>query len=55
MLIQAAIQTSKTSANKLLAHDDPAGLEIFRGAVPVPMIVPGEEYGERKPWFMNEQ
>lgn len=55
MLIQAAIQTSGTSADQTLAHDGLVGMEIFTGAVPVPMIVPGEEYGHRRPWFVNEQ
>lgn len=34
---------------------DPPGMDIFQGTVPVPMIVPGEEYGGRKPWFYSEQ
>lgn len=25
-------------------------LELFNGLVPVPMVYPGEEYGEKKPW-----
>ena len=29
-------------------------LEVFRGYVPVPMIVPGERYGTRRPWFYQE-
>ena len=27
------------------------GLDVFEGTVPVPMVWPAEEYGERKPWF----
>ncbi|KAG9239404.1 tyrosyl-DNA phosphodiesterase domain protein [Amylocarpus encephaloides] len=27
------------------------GMEVFTGHVPVPMIVPGEEYAGRTPWF----
>lgn len=26
-------------------------MQIFNGIVPVPMLVPGEEYGKRRPWF----
>ncbi|KIM95009.1 hypothetical protein OIDMADRAFT_134826 [Oidiodendron maius Zn] len=31
-----------------------AGVELFGEHVPVPMVVPGEEYGTRRPWFYNE-
>jgi uncharacterized protein (DUF1684 family) len=31
------------------------GMSVFKGHLPVPMIVPGEEYGARRPWFYNEQ
>jgi hypothetical protein len=34
---------------------DQLGMSVFKGHVPVPMIVPGEEYGARRPWFYNEQ
>lgn len=27
------------------------GMEVFQGYVPVPLVVPGQEYGERRPWF----
>jgi hypothetical protein len=30
------------------------GIEVFKGGVPVPMVVPGKEYGGRKPWFFKE-
>jgi hypothetical protein len=30
------------------------GMQIFNGIVPVPMVVPGEEYGKRRPWFYGE-
>ena len=26
-------------------------LQLFEGTVPVPMEYPGDEYGEKKPWF----
>ena len=32
----------------------PPSMEIFRGYVPVPMIVPGERYGAKRPWFYQE-
>ncbi|MDI1492540.1 MAG: hypothetical protein OHK93_003754 [Ramalina farinacea] len=31
------------------------GLEVFEGRVPVPMVWPGREYGERMPWFFMEE
>ncbi|CAD6568535.1 MAG: hypothetical protein ASARMPRED_001852 [Alectoria sarmentosa] len=30
-------------------------LKEFEGIVPVPMQVPGEEYGDKKPWYFTEQ
>lgn len=30
------------------------GVEVFENAAPVPMITPGELYGERKPWFFSQ-
>ncbi|TVY28988.1 Tyrosyl-DNA phosphodiesterase [Lachnellula hyalina] len=33
----------------------PPGMEVFKDKIPVPMIVPGEEYSGRKPWFYTEQ
>ncbi len=30
-------------------------LKEFEGIVPVPMQVPGEAYGDRKPWYYSEQ
>ena len=30
-------------------------LKEFENVVPVPMQVPGEEYGDRKPWYFTEQ
>lgn len=41
------------------SHDGEAGgpkslNEVFDGVVPVPMVVPGEEYGKREPWFFME-
>jgi hypothetical protein len=31
------------------------GMEIFLGHIPVPMVVPGEEYGKRRPWFFSPE
>lgn len=25
--------------------------DVFEGTLPVPMVIPGEEYGGRKPWY----
>ena len=33
----------------------PPGMDIFDGVIPVPMVVPGEEYGRKRPWFYSEQ
>jgi Tyrosyl-DNA phosphodiesterase len=30
-------------------------MSVFDGYLPVPMIVPGEAYQGRRPWFYNEQ
>lgn len=34
---------------------DRLDMSVFDGHIPVPMIVPGEKYGARRPWFYNEQ
>lgn len=34
---------------------DPPSMEVFDGLVPVPMVVPGEEYGTKRPWFYTER
>ncbi len=33
----------------------PPGMDVFDGVIPVPMVVPGEEYGRKRPWFYSEQ
>lgn len=33
---------------------DLSGTGVFGGHVPVPMVVPGDEYGTQRPWFYNE-
>lgn len=35
-----------------IGEDD---LKEFGGTVPVPMQVPGELYGGKKPWYFTEQ
>lgn len=30
-------------------------LREFEGVIPVPMQVPGETYGDKKPWYYTEQ
>lgn len=32
----------------------PPGMGIFDGVVPVPMVIPGEEYGTNRPWLYME-
>ncbi|KAH8600886.1 tyrosyl-DNA phosphodiesterase-domain-containing protein [Bisporella sp. PMI_857] len=31
------------------------GIGVFSGTIPVPMIVPGENYGRKSPWYFREQ
>jgi hypothetical protein len=33
----------------------PPGMEVFKDKIPIPMIVPGEDYAGRKPWFYTQQ
>jgi len=28
-------------------------MDVFRGVVPIPMIVPGDVYGQSRPWFFS--
>ena len=30
------------------------GMDVFQGYIPVPMIVPGREYGELRPWYFHD-
>lgn len=32
----------------------PPSMKVFEGRVPVPMVVPGEEYRTKRPWFYTE-
>jgi hypothetical protein len=46
------------SADRHTDHEalaDELGMSVFDGTLPVPMIVPGEEYRGRRPWFYSEQ
>ncbi|KAL9131998.1 MAG: hypothetical protein Q9217_000208 [Psora testacea] len=42
----SSVQTSNRSASG-------GGLQVFKGVIPVPMHYPGEEYGDRKPWYFQ--
>jgi hypothetical protein len=33
---------------------DVPGMNVFEGTVEVPFVVPGEEYGDREPWFFKD-
>jgi hypothetical protein len=33
----------------------PPGMDVFDGVIPVPMVVPGEAYGKKRPWFYSGQ
>ncbi|CAG8955283.1 hypothetical protein HYFRA_00011265 [Hymenoscyphus fraxineus] len=35
-------------------HDGPSDIDIFTGHIPIPMVVPGEEYAGREPWYFRE-
>ncbi|PBP16310.1 tyrosyl-DNA phosphodiesterase domain protein [Diplocarpon rosae] len=35
--------------------EDWASMDDAFGAVPIPMEVPGEAYGDRRPWFYSER
>jgi hypothetical protein len=42
------------SANQDLAEAS-VGMDVFNnGHIPVPMVVPGDVYGARRPWFFND-
>ncbi|KAH8821585.1 tyrosyl-DNA phosphodiesterase domain protein [Xylogone sp. PMI_703] len=46
------IPSTSTFENKTVGYTD-NGMEIFNTQVPVPMILPGEPYGKRRPWFYS--
>ena len=47
---------ARQSRNEGFGGLAPRGMEVFRDHIPVPMVVPGEEYGhDRRPWFYSEQ
>jgi len=37
------------------ARNASASMNIFPDVAPVPMVLPGEEYGTRRPWFYHER
>jgi len=41
---------AKDSSNR-----EEMGMDAFQGHVPLPMSVPGREYGPRRPWFFLEE
>jgi hypothetical protein len=57
VLISVAGQTEKAPKDIIAVEDTRrvSGMDIFQGVIPVPMIVPGAEYGKNKPWFKDEQ
>ena len=32
----------------------PTNMDVFGSVIPIPMIVSGEEYGGKRPWFYTE-
>lgn len=32
----------------------PVGMDVFESTVPIPMVVPGVQYGVNRPWFYME-
>jgi hypothetical protein len=33
----------------------PVGMDVFLGVIPVPMVIPGDEYGKKRPWLYAER
>ncbi len=53
------VPSSMLPADKSTDYEAPVAdgpcMSVFNGVLPVPMIVPGEEYQDRRPWFYSEQ
>jgi hypothetical protein len=52
------VPPSMRPVDRQTAHEalaDGPGMSVFEGILPVPMIVPGEEYQGHSPWFYSEQ
>ncbi len=53
--IPRSLAPAGEAADRVAGVGDRLDMSVFDGRIPVPMIVPGEEYGVRRPWFYNEQ
>jgi len=49
------VRAGDVDAGNLNRDQGPPGMEVFKDKIPVPMIVPGEEYAGRKPWFYTKE
>jgi len=64
VVVPVPIQSAPSTTSTTPANENGKGketgrtevsLDVFRNIVPVPMLVPGEEYGSKRPWFYTEQ
>jgi hypothetical protein len=49
----AAPHSQSKSRQRAYVEENDSLDAVFGGIVPVPMITPGEEYGNKKPWVMS--
>jgi hypothetical protein len=46
---------AETSTDAGARVADGLDMSVFDGYIPVPVVIPGEEYQGRRPWFYSEQ
>lgn len=49
------VPAGDTGAGDKVQSEGPPGMEVFASKIPVPMMVPGDDYAGRKPWYFLEQ
>jgi hypothetical protein len=49
--ISRSMAPAEEAAGRGAGACDPPDMSVFDGHIPIPMVVPGEEYGARRPWF----
>lgn len=50
-----AIPSDATESKGSDEHEGPPAMSIFKDHIPLPMVVPGEEYAGREPWYFNRK
>ncbi|CZT50198.1 uncharacterized protein RSE6_11139 [Rhynchosporium secalis] len=45
----------KMSTDRKEAEKGSLGMDVFSGYIPIPMQVPGDQYGHRRPWFFMDR